>query len=167
MATWCESLARAVRSGATLVAALRSIDPPAAASTVLAPVLLRLERGGRLGDALDTSSSSPHLNVALTVLRACAVHGGPAAEPLDRAAATLRSRAADAAERRTQSAQARMSAIVMTVLPIAMLAVLIATSSTTRSAVAGPAGSAIIAAGVALNIAGWRWMRRIIERAAA
>jgi tight adherence protein B len=103
-----------------------------------------------------------HLEVALTVIRACAAHGGPAAEPLSRAAATLRGRAADAAERRTQSAQARMSAIVMTVLPVCMLGLLLVTSGSVRTFAAGPLGLAVIATGTAANALGWLWMRRLI-----
>ena len=67
-----------------------------------------------------------------------------------------------AAERRTQSAQARLSAVVMTVLPLAMLGLLLVTSSTTRQAATTPLGLLVIATGAVLNLAGWRWMRRII-----
>ena len=126
--------------------------------------MLSLDRGARLADALDVSSRSPHLNLAITVARACAVNGGPPAEPLDRAASTLRGRAADAAERRTHSAQARLSAIVMTVLPLAMLALLLATSAPTRTAATSGTGVAVIAIGGTLNVAGWRWMRRIVSQ---
>lgn len=162
VATWCEGLARAVRSGATLSGALRSADAPASCRSERDRIVLTLDRGGSVADAAATDSGSPHLDVALVVLRACATHGGAAAEPLDRAAMTLRGRAADDAERRTQSAQARMSAVVMTVLPAAMLALLLATSSTTRDAVASPVGATAIVIGAALNLAGWRWMRHMI-----
>ena len=163
VASWCESLARSIRSGSSLTEALRSNDTPQGADEVVAPVLLAVQRGARLADALDVTTESPHLNLAITVLRACAVNGGSPAEPLDRAAATLRSRAAAAEERRTHSAQARLSAVVMTVLPVAMLALLLATSSSTRAATVGPSGLVVVAAGAALNLAGWRWMRRIID----
>jgi tight adherence protein B len=167
VAAWCEGLARVVRSGSSLVTALRSVDPPASCRSIADEIVLSLERGRRLVDALPASTPSPHLNLAVTVLRACATNGGPPAEPLDRAASALRSRAADAAERRTQSAQARLSAVVMTVLPIAMLALLLATSSTTRSAALEPAGIATIAVGGSLNLIGWRWMRRIVGQVAS
>ena len=97
------------------------------------------------------------------MLRACAEHGGPPGEPIDRAAATLRGRAADLAERRTHSAQARLSAVVMTWLPIAMLALLLVSSASVRAAVTGPAGLLVVASGAILNFVGWRWMGRIIE----
>ena len=111
------------------------------------------------------AATRANLDIAVTVLAACATSGGPAAEPLDRAAAVLRGRAAASAERRTQSAQARMSAVVMTVLPVAMLALLIATSGSVRDAVRAPIGLVVIAAGLSLNALGWRWMRRLIDGA--
>lgn len=167
VAIWCEGLARVVRGGSTLTTALRTTEPPTSCATYVNEVVLALDRGRRLADALAGATPSPHLDLAATVLRACATNGGPPAEPLDRAAATLRGRATDAAERHTQSAQARLSAVVMTVLPVAMLALLLATSTTTRTAAMTPVGSAAISIGVALNLVGWRWMRRIIGAVAA
>lgn len=162
VAAWCESLARIVRSGSSLITALHTVEPPEGSRTTIDPIVLSLRRGARLRDALDVTTRSPHLNLALTVLRACAVNGGPPAEPLDRAAAALRGRAADAADRRTQSAQARLSAKVMTVLPVAMLTLLLATSATTRTAATSRAGFVAIILGAVLNVGGWHWMRRII-----
>jgi tight adherence protein B len=108
---------------------------------------------------------SPDLDLVLVVVRACAEHGGEGAEPIDRAAAALRQRAALAGERRTNSAQARMSALVMTCLPLAMLALLALTSRSVRAASTSPAGLVAIALGAMLNLAGWAWMRRLIARA--
>lgn len=167
VAEWCESLARVVRSGSTMVAAVRSVEPPLSCRPDIDGIVLALDRGVRLSEALAVSSDSSHLALALAVLRACAINGGPPAEPLDRAASTLRSRAADAAERTTQSAQARLSAVVMTVLPLAMLALLLATSPTTRSAALTSTGMVAILIGGALNLLGWRWMRRIVAQVAS
>lgn len=165
VAAWCEGLARVVRSGSTLTNAVRTVEPPACCSDSVERIILAVDRGARLTDALVVSTDSPHLDLAVTVLRACATEGGPPAEPLDRCAMTLRARAADAAERRTQSAQARLSATVMTVLPVAMLLLLLLTSSPTREAAASRAGLVAISIGGALNVSGWRWMRRIITGA--
>lgn len=166
VAVWCETLARVVRSGSSLTSALRSTEAPESCAVPIGQIVLALDRGRPLADALDVTTASPHLNLAIAVLRACALNGGPPAEPLDRAAATLRGRAAASAERQTQSAQARLSAVVMTVLPLAMLLLLLATSATTRAATARPVGLAVVALGAALNLGGWRWMRRIIDRVA-
>lgn len=164
VADWCEGVARAVRGGETLVGALRVTPLPAGVGSAADELLAGLERGVPLDRAADRPTDDRDLAVVLSVLRACAGVGGSPAEPLDRAAATLRARAADAAERRTHSAQARASALVMTVLPIAMLALLTAASPAVRNQVVTPAGALVAGLGLALNLAGWAWMRRTISR---
>jgi len=166
LAAWCDALARALRGGATLRHALCNVPPPERTQALFAPALLALERGAPVAVALAQIESSSHdLDVVLVVMRACAEHGGAAAEPIDRAAATLRQRAALAGERRTNSAQARMSALVMTCLPGAMLALLALTSQSVRGSATSSIGLFAIAFGVLLNVAGWGWMRRVISRA--
>lgn len=169
VARWCDDVARACRSGSALASAVRDVAVPDELAEPLAEVHLALDRGAPLTAALDAAlrptrrgPSDPDLALAVTVLRACAEHGGPPSEPLDRAAATLRARAADLAERRTQSAQARLSAVVMTWLPVVMLTVLLASSPAVRAVAVQPVGVGVIAAGAGLNVAGWRWMRRIV-----
>jgi tight adherence protein B len=152
-----------VRSGSSLHAAVRSEEPPAGEADVVAAIVLALDRGVPLREALAVRARSPHMRLALTVVRACASQGGPAAEPLDRAAAVLRSRDADLAERRAQSAQARLSALVMTVLPVAVLMLLVTTSASVRAELRTPLGLTVVLSGAALNVAGWRWMRHVID----
>lgn len=171
LAAWCDRLARAVRSGSTLSGAVRTVAPPSAGAAEIDALVLSLRRGAPLADAVAgvvAGADGPidrDLGVALTVLRACATAGGPAAEPLDRAAAALRARAAELADQRTQSEQSRLSAVVMTALPIGMLALLLATSRSVRDVVVSPAGVVLVVVGIAANLAGWRWMRRIIDGA--
>ncbi len=163
VATWCDELARAVSTGSTLVAAIRQVEPAPECGAAIGSIRLALERGAALQDACSIECGSHDLQLALTVLRACAAQGGSAAEPLSRTAATLRGRAADAADRLTQSAQARLSATVMTILPACMLVVLLASSGAVRGFVASPAGLMVVAFGAVLNTSGWRWMKRLIE----
>ena len=160
IAGWCDALAREVRAGASLGAALRAVAPPD--GTALATIPHALARGIPLADALAVPTTSPDEAAALTVLASCAHHGGPAAQPLDQVAATLRRRAADAAERAVHSAQARLSALVMTVLPGAVLLLLLATSPSVRSISTTPLGVTAVVAGLGLNLLGWLWMRRVI-----
>jgi len=163
VAAWCDGLSRAVASGATLANAIRTVEPPAPCAAAVSSIRLALERGASLQDACSSGPHPPDLQVAVTVIKACATHGGPAAEPLGRTAAVLRGRAADAAERHTQSAQARMSAVVMTILPIGMLILLLATSASVRLFVASPTGLGVATVGAVLNTLGWRWMRRLVD----
>lgn len=160
LATWCDSLARDVRAGSSLVAGLRT--RPAPSGSPLGEIARRLERGVPVAEAVVVESTRSDEQAVVTVLAACARHGGPAAQPLDRVAATLRQRAADAAEREVHSASARASATVMTVLPVAILALLLVTSPSIRSAVAAPLGGLVVTLGLVLNGIGWRWMRRLV-----
>ena len=163
VATWCDRLAGAIRSGSTLTSAVRDVSPPAGGQQEHNRIVLALDRGAPLHAALESSALSPHVELALVVLRACALNGGPSAEPIDRAAATLRARDADEADRLTQSAQARLSAIVMTVLPSTFLVVLAVTSPPVRLILHTPIGLVVVTLGGALNLIGWRWMRRLID----
>lgn len=167
VATWCDHAARSLRSGASLTAAIAdaTANQPAMAS-VIEPVLLRVGRGRSLLDALDIGDVATATGLALTVLRSCAQFGGPAAAPLERAAATLRSRAAISDEQQAQSAQARLSARVLTFVPVALLLLLTVTDPKVRAATTTPAGLAVVTLGATFNAVGAWWMRRIIGRAA-
>lgn len=168
VADWCDDAARAVRAGAALVVALgEATDAHPAMTPIIAPVLAAAGRGRPLAEAVDAAADDARdpasaTGLALTVVRSCAQLGGPAAAPLERVAATLRTRAAVAGELRAHSAQAELSARVLTTVPVALLAILAATEPNVREAVRTPAGAAAVGAGAALNVAGWRWMRRII-----
>jgi Flp pilus assembly protein TadB len=163
LAGWCDGLARAVRGGSTLHHAVGNVAAPASIAAHFAPAVLALSRGSSLGAALRTvERGSAHVDLVLVVLEACAEHGGAPAEPIDRAAAALRQRAALELERRTQSAQARASAVVMTALPTALLGVLLLTSAPTRAAVASTPGQVSVVTGLACNAAGWAWMRHLV-----
>lgn len=168
VAAWCAEIARVLRAGSTLRVAVVDVEPDDAGLRARTDALrAQLERGAELGTALTQwtatdSPAGPHLTLATGVLWACARVGGPAAEPLDRAAATLRARATDEADRAAQSAQARLSARVMTVLPLCALALLSATDGDVRSVLTSPTGMVCVLLGGTLNAVGWWWMHRVI-----
>lgn len=107
---------------------------------------------------------SPHASeaVVLNALGTAAALGGSAAATLDAAAAMLRERAAAQAEAHAHSAQARLSARVLTTVPLGFAAWSAVSSSSFRAAVLTPAGIASLALGTTLNLIGWWWMRRIV-----
>lgn len=113
-------------------------------------------------EAVDVPGDGAHLRLALTVILTSARLGGSAAPAIDRTAATLRQRAADADERSVHAAQARLSAHVLTAVPVFMLALLMIGDADVRSAAMSTTGVVCIGVGMMLNVIGWIWMRRII-----
>jgi tight adherence protein C len=136
LAAWCEDTARRVRSGDTLTVAAATPRPEGT------------DVDQRLVDG---------------VLADLARHGGPSAEVLDRCAERLRARAADRRETRLQSAPARLSARIMTFLPVVTLGLLSVTTPGVRSQLASGPGIAAVLVGGSLNLVGWWWMRRLIS----
>ena len=165
VAAWCDELAGDLRGGSTLRHALTTVIPgDDTTATRTEPLRLALERARPIADATAmTSSPGPHLHLALTVIAATSEVGGSAAAAIDRVAATLRRRAADQAERRVQAAQARLSAHVMTAVPLSMLGLLLATDGDVRVVMTTPVGATCLVAGLTLNASGWMWMRHIVE----
>ena len=158
-----DAIARQVRTGASLTSAI--VDE-ADGSSPFDEVASRLAAGVSLSQALALIEPQDS-DLALTVqaLSAAAHLGGPIAATLDEAAAVLRERASARAERRAQGAQARLSARVLTIVPVGFAAWSIVASQRTRDVyVSSLAGGICALCGLALNLAGWRWMQRIIGR---
>ena len=155
------AIARQVRSGASLTAAVvEELDQ----STPFTDVLVRISEGASLIEALDELESH-HPDVALTAqaLSACAHLGGPVAATLDEAASVLRERAAAGAERTAHSSQTRLSARVLTIVPLGFALWSAIVSQRTREVyLSSGAGTVCAACGLALNLIGWRWMKRTI-----
>ena len=127
-------------------------------------VRARLERGWIVREALrGVALTDPDITLAVHVLDLCATQGGNVSESLDRAAATLRERHGIRLEREAQSAQARLSARVLTVVPVAFATWTIATTASVRAFIATPAGLLCVAMGAIANLIGWRLMRRAIR----
>lgn len=171
VAEWCDELSRALRHGATLRSVIETTVPDDHAVALHTAMLRHLiGRGASVRDACDEWShvlertsrpGTDTLQTLAAVLSTSASMGGNAAEPIDRFGVSTRQRASDQLERSANSAQARMSARVLTIVPIALLAVLLATDRDVRHAVSSATGMVVVAVGLALNAAGAWWMRRI------
>ncbi len=148
-AAFLDTTSTEVRSGSSLIAALTH-------ARVRHPLLAEqlISHGGDADVAVVAQSVTAALEL-----------GGPVAATLHHAAALLRERAAQRAEARAHSAQARLSAKVLTAVPLLFTAWSASTSATFRQAITSPTGLVAAMAGLASNVLGWWWMRRIVDKA--
>ena len=115
--------------------------------------------------ARAATPTEPDTRLAVHVLTLCAVQGGGVAESLDRAAATLRERHAFRDERRVHAAQARLSAQVLTVVPVLFASWTALTTASVQHFLTTPVGAVCLLAGIGLNVGGWSLMQRAIRGA--
>lgn len=166
-----DGLARATAGGQSLLHALQELrahrNRPFAA--LLCERLDEHYWGTPLPEALDAhdADAQPEVVLALSTLSLLARHGGAVAAALDRAASAVRERRHAVADRHAQSAQARLSSLILSVLPVGF-AVWCATTDPRVASflLRSPVGWACAAGGAALNAGGWVWMRRIIGSSA-
>ncbi|MDQ1375525.1 MAG: tight adherence protein, partial [Actinomycetota bacterium] len=161
-----EAVARSLRSGA----ALRGAVAEAAAATPGA-LGVDLARAARSAEAMGMVSalegwardrSLPGVRLAVAALCLGAETGGAQARAIDGVAATLRLRLSVAAEARALASQARASAVVIALAPVAFCGL----ASSTDPRVAGflfrsGAGVAVLAVGLTLDAVGALWMARL------
>jgi tight adherence protein B len=167
-----ERLATSLRSGASLPAAMAeaaaATEPPLGAE--LAAVAEATRRGRPIVAGLDDWSwrhDDAGTRLAATAMALATVVGSAPARAVDGVAATLRERLDLDAERRALGAQARASALVLAIAPLAFAAVLIAgDTSAARFLLTTPGGWTCLAAGVSLDAAGAWWMARLTRGAA-
>lgn len=132
---------------------------------VLDHLAAEVRTGSSLAGALGTLSHDDA--VVVHALVTAHTVGGPVAATLDGAAVTLRERVALRADARAHSSTARLSASVLTTLPLAFAVWMAATSAPVRAVWLAPVGVVCGTAGVALNTVGWVWMKRIFRRASS
>jgi Flp pilus assembly protein TadB len=163
-----DDISRRCSSGDSLSAAFVGASQQTWCAQLFASALQSLTNGSTLTEALHNPPTIRHDDVLLTwhVLKLCALHGGILNEPLDRAAATLRGRQAISHERAAQSAQARLSAKVLTIAPVAFAGWTALTTAAVRDFFASPAGLICVSAGALVNLTGWAWMNRIVSSTA-
>ena len=167
VAAWCQRVARSSRAGSSLSQAIADADALTPADRRPFPeVGHALQRGRALVDALPAAHADPSTAVGVCgpVLLACAEVGGPPATPLERVAEVLMARAAEHDERRSATAQARLSARVLTAVPVGVAAFMVVSEPTIRTTLSTPAGATCLVMGVVLNLLGRWWMSTLIRR---
>jgi tight adherence protein B len=166
-----ERLATSLRSGASLPVALAeaaaATDPPLGPE--LAAIAEATRRGRPIVSGLDEWSASHDdagTRLAATALALATVVGSAPARAVDGVAATLRDRLDLDAERRALGAQARASALVLALAPLAFVAVLIAGDTSAASfLLRTPGGWTCMVAGASLDALGGWWMARLTRGA--
>lgn len=167
-----ESLARSLRSGASLsTATVEAISGPPSLAWPLAEELARIkaELSGGAGFRQTIAAWQHRQPLRPVTLTAAALMlgagvGGQKARSVDAVAQTLREQNAIQQELASSSAQAKMSAIVIAALPVAFLFLTTAVGADGQNLLWGsPFGLMCLATGVALNLAGGFWMRRILQ----
>jgi tight adherence protein B len=164
-----EAVARSLRSGAAIPVALREAATSGSlAAEDLAAVLAEVDRGRPMAVALYRwAAGRPRPGVRLVVgaLRVALASGGTPARAVDGVAATLRERAEVDREVQALATQARISAVVITVAPLAFAALgVLGDEHTATFLLRTPRGLACLAAGVALDACGAWWMARLAGR---
>lgn len=164
-----DAVAGSLRGGAALTSAISE------AASIGGPLGREFDDiGRRCRDGLDVRSAladwadsgGPSVALAGASLTMAASVGGPAADALESAAASLRQRAAADEEVVALSVQARLSAGVLSAAPVAFTFLLATVDpGSARFLLRTPAGWACIVVGVALDGLGGWWMHRLVRRA--
>jgi tight adherence protein B len=162
------ALAAAVRSGASLTQAIRYAATEAASPVRedLAHLVERLDTGIALDHALGTwAADRPTPNVEL-VVGALELHrrsGGDLPAVLDQVAGAIRDRVSITREVRSLTAQARMSAWILGLLPVGFFAFLWLTSRRDiEGALSTPVGIACVVGGLVLELGAFVWIRKLL-----
>jgi tight adherence protein B len=163
-----DHVAASVRAGASTVQSFRSAAEGADREIAddLMTLVRQVEAGEPLEQALDGwRRRRPLPGVALTAaaLGLGARFGGRQATAIDAIADAVRTRLAVRREVWALSAQARASALVMSITPLVFAAVAAALDPRVAGMLLGrPLGWACLAAGLAMNAAGAGWMAQIL-----
>jgi len=162
-------LAAALRSGMSLTQALAVVrdeaEPPI--RDELEVVQRDLDVGIDVDRAFESWVARADTDEARLLGTALSLHrrtGGDLPRVLDQVVATIRERVAIAREVRGLTAQARLSGLILGLLPVAFFGFLWVTSrSDMQAALATPAGIAAVAVGAAMEGAAFLWIRKLLE----
>jgi tight adherence protein B len=162
-----EAMASSIAAGGSVAAAVEraASGAPSPLDVELRSVVDLVHRGVPVTVAVDRWSVRSEADGARLVAAAVSLGlhaGGEVDAALRGVAATLRERRSLDREVRALSSQARMSAAVIAVSPVAFGVVATLTDPATARFLFGTrSGAACLAAGATLDLLGWWWMRRI------
>ncbi len=162
-------IASAMRSGRSLYQAMElagdELDPPLA--TTFRRLADRADLGHSMDGAIDAWAADvggPDARLVAGVLKLHRRTGGSLAATLDDLADTLRDRRSAARELESLTAQARLSATILGLLPIGFFLFLsVVARSDLEAAYETPTGVAAIGLGFGLQAAAYVWIRRLLR----
>ncbi|MFA9563121.1 MAG: type II secretion system F family protein [Acidimicrobiales bacterium] len=160
-----------LRSGGSLLEGLRAASTQPFEPSVrrdLALVLAEIDRGGTVGGALTgwaARRNDRDLRTVATLAAAATTTGGPLATALARISATIRQRQAQAREVEALVSQARLSAMVLVVLPVGVLPLMdLLGAVTIPEVLADPVSRIAVLCGIVMDLLGLVWMRFLVAR---
>ena len=162
-------IAAGLRSGRSLAGSIElaadELSPPLGGS--FRRVVDRVALGERLEDALRVWSSEvggPDARVTGGVLGLHRRTGGALSAALDGLASTLRARRSAARELRSLTAQARLSAAILGLLPIGFFLFLsVVARRDVETAFGTPVGTGAVLLGFTLQACAYLWIRRLLR----
>ena len=163
-----DAIARDVRSGFSLASSfVQCSDQQLDNNHWSQPVAQQCLRGVVLADALVECALptwTPEIRFASRTLAVASAGGAGVAPALEHSASVLREQQSLMLDRDVQAAQAQLSTKVLTWLPIAVFAWIAITDPIARSfLLSTPAGMCCVATGITLNVAGRKWMSRVVS----
>lgn len=163
-----ETMGRYVRAGDSLVVAVsKLVEHEPAARAALGAVAQRCHRGATLADALRAEQPEHlvALHQALRIATEPHATGANVLHVLALGASLAADRHDVRQERRAHSAQARLSAMVLTWVPAAVALLSMSVDERVRHVLlATPLGGVCLVGGLGLAITGQRWIQRLVER---
>ena len=167
-----ERLASALRAGSSATTAFVALaeDAPEPLRAELRVVAAEIQHGAGMGAAVEAwgarPGTSPTVRLTAAALSLGVAAGGEVARSMDRVAATLRERRELQAEVHALATQARASAGVLGLAPLAFTA-LVSTiePGMVRFLLTTPVGLVCLTGGLGLEAAGMVWMARIVAAA--
>lgn len=161
-------MASGLRAGHSLLRAIDALSTEAEAPTSeeFARIINETRLGRDVGQSLEAAAERMHSEDFLWVAQAIAIHrevGGNLAEVLDQVGQTIRERNQIRRQIQTLSAEGRISALVLMILPFGLGGILLLiTPGYFARFFHDPIGYAMMAAAVVLLIIGGLWLRKVI-----